>query len=79
MSEGRVEFAVPGFIRPFLRLRHLDLCLTRIDQPGSAEQAVGAVGEDLEAQDIDRDIAVVQVADNPRVVLASIEAATTTI
>ena len=65
MPEGGVEFANPWLPLPLLRWRHLDLGLARIEPPGSAQQEIRAVGKDLETQDIDRDVAVIEVADDP--------------
>src|SRR5690606_29155913 len=42
----------------------VDLGYSRVDEPGAAEELVWAVLEDLEKEDVDRDVAVVEVFDD---------------
>ena len=59
-----VELAVPRFVRAVLLGGGADLRLDRVEQPGAADQLFVAVGEDLEAEHVDRDVALAQVGDD---------------
>ena len=60
-----VELAVPRFVRAILFGCGADLSLDGVEQPRAADQLFAAVGEDLEAKHVDRDVAFVEVADDP--------------
>ena len=63
-AEGMVKLPVPGLVRAILHDRGTDLGLDRVEQPGAADQLFVAVGEDLEAEEVDRDVALAEVSDD---------------
>ena len=66
-TKGDVVFAVPWLFRAAVLGGDGDvgLGLARIDEPGTAEEFFGAVLEDLEEENVDRDVAGVEVLDDP--------------
>src|SRR5438093_989447 len=64
MTKRAIELAVPGLIEASRRSGGADLSSHRVEQPGAAEQLVGAMGEHLKAQHVDWDVALVEIGDD---------------
>ncbi len=65
MTKRSIELTIPRFFCVLWRCCGINLGLCGIVQPRAANELVGAVGKDLEADHVDRNLALVEIADDP--------------